>query len=155
MFSVFSMFSIFSMVFMLPMFPKLTSCSAIWDGKMEQFLQPWITQPFPEEIFFSLKMKIFSFDPEEKFPFTWVECRRREMRNGTLLTVHVGLADRRPAWARLLIQHPIDGKFNHQAHRVRELNWLQHWPLGAKKGTRSRVPVIFLTVYPRAVEADF
>ena len=37
------MFSIFSMFSMLPTFSKLTSCSPIQDGRMEQYLQPCYT----------------------------------------------------------------------------------------------------------------
>ena len=40
MFSIFSMFSMYSM---LPMFSKLTPCSPIRDGRMEQLVEPcWI-----------------------------------------------------------------------------------------------------------------
>ena len=39
---MFSIFSMFSMFFMLPVFSKLTPCSPIWDGRIQQFLQPCI-----------------------------------------------------------------------------------------------------------------
>ena len=48
MFSIFSMFSAFSLFFM---FSQLIPCASIWDGRMEQFVEPCQYSVLPLSIF--------------------------------------------------------------------------------------------------------
>ena len=87
---MFYIFSMFSMVSMLPMFSKLTPCSPIRDGRIQQFLQPWRSEClnislhqdihiiFPT---FSVKPLNMTWETEVLFEF-WKRRLGRKRRRG-------------------------------------------------------------------------